>query len=476
MNPRSSPRAPRRLALLLLLAPLPFAVAVPISADAESALVWGSYVHGEDPSVFAKSLAPIGDGVVMSLGYMGDAASGHPALVYFDAGGREQHRVSYGDTPVLGSATTLASAPALGLVYLVGDTTQDSGIATPDAEQPTRACFSPGLCGRSGFVAQFDARGELQWGTYFGGPYNETIADASADPSGALYVCGTTESPTEIATPGSHQPHRRGDQRSGFVAKFERDGSLQWATYYDGPCLAVAADPTGDGVVIGGWAVEGGEYVTRGAHQRERVSSNDAYLARFDADGVRQWGSFFGEGRVLLHELAVDPSGSFYAVATTEATTMDVSRRAHQDRYGGGSSDLYIARFESNGERQWATYFGGESHDVQPRAAVDRDGNLIFAATTYSRRLATSGGPSSSIGEQADVILGQFRRDGALAWAVYYGGELSEHVGALAIDEQGRIYLGGHTQSETGIATPGAHQTEPGDYRTGFLAMFRSRW
>src|SRR5690606_5352135 len=157
---------------------------------------------GDDPSLSVQALVPLADGVVMTLGHFGDAGSGHPALVRVDAAGGVQWSASLGDAQGLGTVEALASVPALGLIYVTGDTTYDAGIATPDAQQSSRECFDVGLCGLAGFVAQFDGAGELQWGTYFGGPYNEWIASASADPAGSVYICGTTESSTNIATPG----------------------------------------------------------------------------------------------------------------------------------------------------------------------------------------------------------------------------------------------------------------------------------
>ncbi|HVI02712.1 MAG TPA: hypothetical protein VM869_28630, partial [Enhygromyxa sp.] len=58
----------------------------------------------------------------------------------------------------------------------------------------------------------------------------------------------------------------------------------------------------------------------------------------------------------------------------------------------------------------------------------------------------------------------------------YQGGEGNERVTALAVDSQERVYIGGVTQSEAGIATTGAQQATPAGLESAYVAMFRTDW
>jgi hypothetical protein len=477
MSTNDSPRALRRglsfsgILLLLLLEPFPFAAANPTFMADNVAPVWGTY-YGDDATRTVAALAPVTDGVVVTLGRFGSEEQGLEAIVSFDAAGALQWRAFYGGASGDGSARALASVPSLGRVYVAGYTSYDAGIATPGAFQSARQCADSGACGYDAFVAQFDASGALRWGSYFGGPLNDYIHDASADPDGDVYVCGETESPTGIATAGAHQTR----QGKGFLAKFGLGGELKWATYYDGRCSIVAADPTGNGVVISGWAAEGGDFATEGALQPELDGPNNAYLARFNAVGQRQWGSYFGEGHASIHDLEVDGTGAIYIVGATNEHDALVTAGVEQERYGGGESDLYISRLRANGEREWGTYFGGASYERLARAALDEAGNLYFSATTSSEELATIGEASATIAEQPDVIVGKFSRAGVLDWAFYQGGERGEQLGALAVGTDQRLYIGGTTQSDAGIATAGALRATLGGQQSAYVTMYRASW
>ncbi|HVI02158.1 MAG TPA: hypothetical protein VM869_25770, partial [Enhygromyxa sp.] len=474
MSTNDSPRALRRghsrhtgILLLIVLGPLPFAAANPTFRTDNAVSAWGTYLGGDASSRPVQALAPSTDGVMMTRGRFGSADSGLEALVSLDSAGVQRWGAFLGGGGGDGTGRAVVPLPTRDFVYLAGFTTYDAGIATAGAQQAARACPDSGACGNDGFVAQFDASGALRWGTYFGGPLNDYIYDASADADGDLYICGQTDSATGIATAGAHQTR----QGNGFLAKFGLGGDLKWATHYDGPCSSLAADPSGSGVVLAGWATAGGDFATEDALQPDPVGPNNSYLARFNAVGQREWGSYFGEGHAGVHDLEVDKTGAIYAVGATDEFDDLVTDDAQQERYGGGQSDLYIARFTANGQRQWGTYFGGDSFESQARAAIDDAGNLYFSATTSSDDLATIGEASATITAHPDVIVGKLGRDGVLEWAFYQGGEGNERVTALAVDSQERVYVGGVTQSEAGIATTGAQQATPAGLESAYVAM-----
>ena len=60
-------------------------------------------------------------------------------------------------------------------------------------------------------------------------------------------------------------------------------------------------------------------------------------------------------------------------------------------------------------------------------------------------------------------------------WGTYYGGTGNETGRSCATDANGNVYLAGYTQSTTGIATTGSHQTTfAGGSYDGFLVKFNS--
>ncbi|WAS96364.1 SBBP repeat-containing protein [Nannocystis punicea] len=438
------------------------AVALPLCAAAslahagtEPTIAWGTYYTGEHSSSYLHGLGALPDGSFMVLGGPNDSFHGE-RISRFDASGRPQWSLLYAGAGE-GRVIALTIVPGQSDFYVAGETEADEGIATAGAHQSTRTCFGHGArCAADALVARFDDTGERQWGTYFGGPFDDRIVAAAADATGALHVCGETGSPSGIATPDGYQTTLVGEF-AGFVAVFEPTGLLRWATYYDDSCSAIALDEPGDAVYVAG-GTEAGDLATPGAHQEAADDGRDAYLARFTGDGELVWSTYYGgPGDDLGEAVRVDADGAVYLLGTTDSATAIATAGAHQDRLGG-SSDVFLVRFTAGGEREWATYFGGAEYDQAADLAVDDEGRLYLGATVMSDDLATPNAPRRHVAGGRDALVARFDGTGALEWATYYGGENDDYVSALALSPDGSVYLGGFTNSTTGIFTPGAYQ------------------
>ena len=71
-----------------------------------------------------------------------------------------------------------------------------------------------------------------------------------------------------------------------------------------------------------------------------------------------------------------------------------------------------------------------------------------------------------------DAFLVKFNSSGVRQWGTYYGGTGYDEGASCATDMSGNVYLAGYTQSTTGIATTGAHQTTYGGSSDAFLVKF----
>lgn len=111
-------------------------------------------------------------------------------------------------------------------------------------------------------------------------------------------------------------------------------------------------------------------------------------------------------------------------------------------------------------ERIWATYFGGPDEEFCLDVADCHDGTLCLGGSTMSlSNIATAGASQTTCAGSRDLYLARFSTEGVLLWATYFGGTNSEHGGNCCSDATGNVYITGETDSPTGIATPGAHQT-----------------
>jgi len=137
---------------------------------------------------------------------------------------------------------------------------------------------------------------------------------------------------------------------------------------------------------------------------------------------------------------------------------------SYQTKFGDSTSSIgsdgFIAKFSSNGAIKWATYFGGPDDDQSNGIAIDGSGFVYITGITKSTSgIATNSAFSTSLGGYYDMFLTKFDSIGRINWATYYGGEYNDNAESIALDKSGNIYVGGYTESHTGIATSGAFQT-----------------
>jgi hypothetical protein len=388
-------------------------------------------------------------------------------LVKFNSSGVRQWATYYG-----GSQDDMGiscAVDASGNVYMIGSTSSTSGIATAGAHETTI---------NDGFLVKFNSSGVRQWGTYFEGNGNACTTDAS----GNIYIVGLTNSTSGIATAGAHQTVMSGSG-DAFLVKFNSSGVKQWGTYFGGASsgasgmekgISCATDALGNVYMVGQTPSTSG-IATTGAHQTiYGGGSCDAFLVKFNSSGVMQSGTYYGGAGVDIgYSCATDATGNVYLAGDTQQEFLPASSGmttigAHQSAYGGGYSDGFLVKFDSNGLRQWGTYYGGSLLDVSFSCATDASGNVYMSGNTQSSSgIATAGAHQTTVN---DAFLVSFNSSGVRQSGTYYGGIKN----VCTSDASGNVYMTGYTQSSSGIATAGAHQTDNGNkgYSDAFLVKF----
>jgi len=156
------------------------------------------------------------------------------------------------------------------------------------------------------------------------------------------------------------------------------------------------------------------------------------------------------------------------------------SAGSHQDTHGGATNAAFLAKFNSAGVRQWATYYGGTTHDIGYACSVDAIGSVYLSGETASGTgtvIATSGSHQSTLGGGGDAFLVKFDSLGVRQWGTYYGGIGNDIGRSCATDSTtGNVYSTGETDSNISsvIATTGSHQASIGGTTDAFLVKFNS--
>lgn len=364
-------------------------------------------------------------------------------------------------------------------VYITGQTLSTSNIATNGVYQTT-------LSGNTDmYLAKFDNSGNLLWGTYFGGSNFEQSFAIFVEPNGAIYISGDSGSNSGVASVGSHQSAYGGGIDDCVLAKFSPAGQRIWSTYYGGNqhdfANCVTVDNSGN-VVIGGHTESsntGSCIATAGAFNTAFTFFADGFVAKFNTNGVRQWGTYYGEaGNEEVWGVSTDAPGNVYFTGFTTSLANISTAGSHQQMFGGGTVDAFIGKLAATGNiLAWATYYGGSADDQGVAVEVGLNGLIYIGGNTGSNsNISTPGSHQQGPASAEDVFLTCFNSSGVRQWGTYYGGTSTDYIYDLTLDPQLDLIICGQTLSTNSISVPDAYQPSIGMVNTydGYFAKIKS--
>ncbi|MFK7784615.1 MAG: PKD domain-containing protein, partial [Crocinitomicaceae bacterium] len=328
--------------------------------------------------------------------------------------------------------------------------------------------------GIDGFLSKFDSNGQLLWSTFYGGNNDDWIKHGSLDPNGNFFATGRTKStnfPTLDAGTFFKGPTTIYGDWDGFIIKFDDSGNLIWGTYLG--ATPPIADPSDQGhyiisddsgnIFVTGVAGQGFPLLDAGTYFQNYSWGSDAFLAKFDNNGNLIWSTYYGgDGNDSGSAIAIDDNNNVFLIGGTNSPDLPTLNSASffQGANAGGY-DLFIVKFDNNGNRLWATYYGGSGGDAQMEfegdlhlsAKIDLNQDLYIMGRTMSIDFPTqdAGGyfDNSYSGNQDCFIL-KFDNLGNRLWSTYHGGNGFDHAWSydnIAIDQCNNMICTFNTES-----------------------------
>ncbi|MGG7034550.1 MAG: T9SS type B sorting domain-containing protein [Flavobacterium sp.] len=216
--------------------------------------------------------------------------------------------------------------------------------------------------------------------------------------------------------------------------------------------------------------------------------NTDVFIAKFDASGVRLWGTYFGDtGEDSASDVDIDNNDNIYIVGGTNSDSgisINNTFQTSLNKEGNaiGSSDAFLSKFNSNGKIIWSTYAGGEEDDNFNTIRVTSNFLVVGGESRSLNHISTPGVfqekhyNANDSNYFPDGTVYQFTLNGKRNWSTYYGGEQStDDINTIEVDDENNIYIGGYTYSTHNIATPGSFDSSnPESQATGFFAKINN--
>ncbi len=175
----------------------------------------------------------------------------------------------------------------------------------------------------------------------------------------------------------------------------------------------------------------------------------DAYLVSFTSAGVHRWSRRFGSTETdYTHGVGADSKGNVYVHGAFKGT-VDFGGGALTSN--GSSADLFIASYTSKGVHRWSKRLGGPDGEQARGAVVDVKGNMFIMGNLWGN--ADLGGGTLKNAGSSDVYLASYDSKGNHRWSKRLGGAKQDTSGDLAVDSAGNIFLVGEFNGDANMGT-----------------------
>jgi hypothetical protein len=230
-----------------------------------------------------------------------------------------------------------------------------------------------------------------------------------------------------------------------------------WITSAPSPGTSVGEDlaamPDG-GVVVTGAFADVITFDSGGPNETALTSGGafDIFVARYGADGALHWAVRCGgaDGAWGM-AIAADDDGNSWVVGRFAGTaTFGGGQTNETTIVSEGSSDLFVARFDPDGELLHVHAAQGENDDVGTGVAVAPDGGAFVTGYGWALTTFGPGEPEEtillSLGAQ-DVYVARYAVDGTLVWVRSIPGGSSQIPYDLAATADGGFLITGEFTS-----------------------------
>lgn len=282
-------------------------------------------------------------------------------------------------------------------IYVGGQSSSTNAyLTTPNSFQQISNVISSEPIG---ILIKFSAAGQRLWATFYGGRIFNI--DISSDDS--LYITGVVfeNQNSNIATSGTYMT-TPSEYCDSFITKFDVSGQRIWGTFLgiSGYDTAYASKLIGSTLYIlgatyaqNGVATPGTFYPTYSALEAAYTywaPIEPCYIMKFDLISQEKvWCTYFFD---TLSSIDANNNGEVYAAGYSSIESGIATSNGFMPEKGDYIKG-YFFKLDSQGQRVWGSYFGGDKAEQFVKVRLDYAGDIYLSGTTFGSSIGITTSP-----------------------------------------------------------------------------------
>lgn len=356
------------------------------------------------------------------------------------------------------------------------------------------------------FVTKLSSQGALLWSTFVGGDNREGSYELGSsgkskltiDTNDNIVIAGRTSS-QNYPISNAYQSNIEG-VADVYITKMNASGSILWSTFLGGTGDEYVFDVTvnlDEDIIVTGTTTSLDDFPLG------TTSSNSVeilgFISKFSALGQLEWsvlqGNTFFQTNTdhFLTSMVIDSTNQIITGAITGSIDNVITDDAYQKtKWENTHSEVYIAKYDTDGIQTYGSYFGTEGTDYLESFAIDSFDNLYLTigrdvseepVPTYQGYFSHNLSIPGTDLKRPDVkkpLIAKFNSTNSLIWSTDYlspsllrNSEIydSDRISDLKVDKNNRLLIVGITEHSNDL--PGKDTSVVSSKTTPFLSIMK---
>lgn len=196
---------------------------------------------------------------------------------------------------------------------------------------------------------------------------------------------------------------------------------------------------SGTGIAVG----EDGIYLTGSTRGdidgKKAIGDADVFISKYDFNGNRKWTNILGTVEKDKSKSIAIGKDGIYVTGTTKG---DIDGAKNN-----GMWDIFVAKYDFSGNKRWTKLYGGSSHDESNTISVVENDLYVAGYTLGAFDLGKNKGKS-------DAFLIKLNGSGNKVWTKMFGSTDSDYINSISAGFDG-VYVTGETAGVIGSKSYG---------------------
>lgn len=277
----------------------------------------------------------------------------------------------------------------------------------------------------------------FEWAKSFGGTSADQVTATVTDLNGNVYIAGIFNNTIDMDPGPAVYNLTSAGSSDVFIAKLDALGNFIWAkqignSFLDN-CRDMNIDASGN-LYLTGFFYETVDFDPGPAVYNLTCTATGqaVYLLKLDGGGNFVWAKKFADTdyNSIGYAIAATQSGNIYVTGIFKGTVdFDPGPPVVNLTSTGSSHDIFISRFDNNGNFSWVRQFAGPDGET-PYAMTTDVADNIYLTGLFTSTCDFDPGPAvynlTSLNFSTDVFISKLDLDGNFIFAKQIGGDVTD--------------------------------------------------